>query len=228
MKIFFGLCRDSKMTQRILLLFILSSSIVGCSQKFQDVGVTVEQSVWGAEDVVVADERLQKLPYASLYARVAQGPQIHMVLAYADTLSGQSSVELKWVAQGRAMIVTEGGRITKTLAMPVNNLAEVTTQQYPFGSDTPVSWQATYDWQPGYRYGYKATITRRLIGSESVDTPLQQFTTNHYIETVYFQVLDTGFENHFWVDRDGRVIKTIQHIGPDMSSIELLLIRDFG
>ncbi|GEM78963.1 YjbF family lipoprotein [Vibrio superstes] len=216
------------MTQRILQPFVLCTLLVGCSQKFKDVGVTVEQSVWGAEDVVVANERLQKLPYASLYARVNQGHQIHMVLAYADALSSQSPVELKWVAQDRSVIVTEGGLITKTLAMPIANLAELTTEQYPFGSETPVSWQATYDWQPGYRYGYQATISRSLVGRETVDTPLQQFETSHYIETVYFNVLDTGFENHFWVDSDGRVIKTIQHIGPDMSTIELLLIRDFG
>lgn len=216
------------MTQRILLLLILSSTIAGCSQKFRDVGATVEQSVWGEEDVVVANERLQTLPYASIYARINQGHQIHMVLAYADKLNSQSSHQLKWVAEDRSMIVTEGGRITKTLAMPMDNLAELTVAQYPFGSDTPSSWQATYDWQPGYRYGYNATVTRRLVGSETVDTPLKNFITAHYIETVYFQVLDRGFENHFWVDGDGRVVKTIQYIGPDMGSIELLLIRDFG
>ncbi|GEA51679.1 hypothetical protein VIN01S_24830 [Vibrio inusitatus NBRC 102082] len=216
------------MIQKGLLYFILSALIAGCSQKFKDVGATLEQSIWGEQDIELAKERLQQLPYASLYARINQGHQIHMVLAYADRLSDKDPIQLKWITEDRVMIVTEGGRITKTLAMPQDNLAELSTKSYPFGSVTPASWSVMYDWQPGYRYGYQAKISRKFIGSEAVDTPLKTFATKHYIETVYFQSLKAGFDNHYWVDSQGRVIRTIQHIGPDMSKIELLLIRDFG
>ncbi len=216
------------MVQRGLLYLFLSALIAGCSQKIKDVGATLEQSIWGGKDIELSKERLQQLPYASLYARINQGHQIHMVLAYAEQLSDKDPMKLKWITEDRVLIVTEGGRITKTLAMPKDNLAELSTKSYPFGSETPTSWSVTYDWQPGYRYGYQAKIIRKLIGSETVDTPLKTFKTKHYIETVYFQSLKAGFDNHYWVDNQGRVVKTIQHIGPDMSRIELLLIRDFG
>ena len=47
------------------------------------------------------------LPYASLYARLNEGPRIFVVLGYSE--QGQQ----KWVTQDQAMLVTQHGRLVK-------------------------------------------------------------------------------------------------------------------
>ena len=204
--------------QRVLLAFLLVLSLSACTQKFKDLGATVDNAVFGEKDIQLSQQELRDSPYASLYARVDDGRQIHMVLAFAekDPLTGKQL--LKWMSADRAMIVTMDGRIVKTLALPDTNLAGLTLD----------SDKAKYDWQPGYRYGYTAEISKKRITSELIETPLQKYNTEHYTETINFEQLDESIENHYWINKQGQVIKTIQYLGPDMHKIELLLIKDFG
>ena len=62
------------------------------------------------------------MPYASQYMQLNGGPQLFVVLAFAE--DGQQ----KWVTQDQATLVTQHGRLVKTLLggdnlIEVNNLA---------------------------------------------------------------------------------------------------------
>ncbi len=217
-KLFAVLKHSTLSTRRALFVCLLVLPVSACTQKFKDLGATVDNAVFGEKDIQLSEQELRASPYASLYARVDDGRQIHMVLAFAETDPLTGKQLLKWMSADRAMIVTLEGRIVKTLALPDANLAGLTLD----------SDRASYDWQPGYRYGYTAAISRERIASELVETPLQDFKTEHYIETVKFAQLDESIENHYWINKKGRVIKTVQYLGPDMHKIELLLIKDFG
>jgi hypothetical protein len=70
-----------KLFLAVLLVFLLSA----CSQRFQHVNDTISEAVFGADDVIMTAEHIRKLPYASIYAKIDDGAQIFMVLAFADT-----------------------------------------------------------------------------------------------------------------------------------------------
>ena len=56
----------------------------------------------------MTDDEIQNMPYASQYMQLNGGPQLFVVLAFAE--NGQQ----KWVTQDRAILVTQHGRIVKT------------------------------------------------------------------------------------------------------------------
>lgn len=50
-----------------------------------------------------------------------------------------------------------------------------------------------------------------------------------YIEkSVEFPSLSETVENLYWVDGDGQVVKTRQHLGPNMAPIELTILKGYS
>lgn len=88
-------------------------------------------------------------------------------------------------------------------------------------------WQATYDWQPDYRFGYSANIVRTYVNQETVQTPLASIETNRFIEQVSYPALGEQVENEYWVNSQGKVVKTVQYLGPDMTRLELTLLKPY-
>ncbi|PPS57744.1 hypothetical protein CRX72_06095 [Pantoea sp. BRM17] len=76
-------------------------------------GEAIPCRVW-QENVTVSAEQIQKLPYASMYARIDNGARIFVVLGYLE--AGQQ----KWVTQDKAMLVMQHGRLVKTLGLRDN------------------------------------------------------------------------------------------------------------
>lgn len=211
---------------RAILLCLFALTLSACTQKFKDLGATFDNALFGEKDVVLDASDLASSPYASVYARVNDGRQIHMVLAFAEHDPETGARLLKWMSADRAMIVTSGGRIVKTLALPDTNLAGI--QGAPDRVGRSLGMNLVYDWQPGYRFGYAASVRVSKQAEESIVTPLRRVETEHILERIDFKELDRQIENHYWLDEEGRVIKTIQYLGPDMHKVELLLIKDFS
>ena len=100
--------------------------------------------------VQLTDDDIQNMPYASQYMQLNGGPQLFVVLAFAE--DGQQ----KWVTQDQATLVTQHGRLVKTLLggdnlIEVNNLAAdplIKPAQIIDGA----TWTRTMGWtkyQPG-------------------------------------------------------------------------------
>lgn len=51
--------------------------------------------------------------------------------------------------------------------------------------------------------------------------------TAHITEHCHVPALAWRFENHFWIDDQGMVWRSIQHIAPEMSSVEIELIKAY-
>ena len=102
--------------RRLSLLF-LCLLLQACTQTQKGLEQTVMLAVNGPDDVTVTDQQVASLPYASLYARINEGPRIFVVLGYDE--QGQQ----KWVTQDKAMLVMLHGRLVKTLGL-VDNLDE--------------------------------------------------------------------------------------------------------
>ncbi|WP_139685871.1 YjbF family lipoprotein [Vibrio tasmaniensis] len=227
------------------LIISLALFLVGCSQQFQDVNSTFDEAFFGSSDVEVSKEYIQTLPYSSIYAEVNDQGKIFMVLAFVGENPQTGAEQLKWMSSDKAMIVTENGRIVQTLLLPYENLSglafqplntfsSVNRSSADYSSTFDVSanpgaqkWQAVYDWQPDYRFGYKANITRTYEGNETVETPLASIDTKKFQEKIQFPMLEQEITNEYWVDSKGKVVKTIQYLGPDMTRLELTVLKHY-
>ncbi|MGR5066520.1 YjbF family lipoprotein [Photobacterium sp. DNB22_13_2] len=230
---------------------LLLLALTGCSQKFNDVNDTVNLAFFGDKDIALSAKEINQLPYASMYARVDDGPQAFMVLAFAENsvtlgltdltdLSTSSSVnpsytQLKWVSADKGMLITENGRIIKTLNLPSGNLVSSRSNQTdPLAlglhlATTPTHWQHTIDWQPGYHFGYPVKSEFAFIASEQLDINDSSKPSKHYIERVSIPTLGIEYDNHWWIDpSNGAVIKSKQKLAPNLPYIELIQLKPFA
>ncbi|MEH6534713.1 MAG: YjbF family lipoprotein [Photobacterium frigidiphilum] len=225
----------------LTLTILLSIGITGCSQKFNDVNDTLSVALFGDNDTELASDDVQRLPYASLYAQVDDGPQAFMVLALAESIPSLTTetpntrTQLKWVSSDKGMLVTEGGRLVKSLNLPQGNLIETYSNQPDplilglHRASTPMYWQRTIDWQPGYHFGYQ--LTSRFARQDNAVIMINErpITTWHFIESVTIDALDTRYKNQFWIDgKTGKVLKSQQKLAPGLPFIDMTLLKPYS
>ncbi len=105
-----------------LALILICLLLQACSATTKGLGDSLWDSLFGTPGVQLTDDDIQNMPYASQYMQLNGGPQLFAVLAFSE--NGQQ----KWVTQDGATIVTQHGRLVKTLLggdnlIDVNNLA---------------------------------------------------------------------------------------------------------
>lgn len=217
----------AKKWKHLLLVLPAVSLMFGCTQKFNDVSATVQEAYGNYIDVELTPEEIETIPYASAYLKLGDQKQVFVVLAFADNNPLTGKTQLKWVSADKAMVVTENGHIVKTVNLQNNNIAGV-YGQVPAYSPSNTEYLLSYDWAEQYRYGFPAHITRTYQGKEVVTTPLSSTSANVYLESVEFPSLSETVENFYWVDDRGQVVKTLQHLGPNMVPIELTILKGYS
>lgn len=217
----------AKKWKRLLLILPVSSLMFGCTQKFNDVSATVQEAYSNYIDVELTPQEIESIPYASAYLKIGNQKQVFVVLAFADHNPLTGKTQLKWVSSDKAMVVTENGHIVKTVNLQNNNIAGV-YGQVPTYSTLNTQYLLSYDWEEQYRYGFPAHITRTYQGKEVVTTPLSSTSADVYRESVEFPSLSEVVENFYWVDNEGQVVKTRQHLGPNMLPIELTILKGYS
>ncbi|MBY5947405.1 YjbF family lipoprotein [Photobacterium rosenbergii] len=231
----------------LITLTAFVSLTSGCSQNFKDVNDTMSLAFWGEDDATLNAADINQLPYASLYARVEGGPQAFMVLALAEkkTYLGNSTHTktdnapaaplLKWLSSDKGMLVTQAGRLVKTLNLPQGNVVGIQsnlTDPLVLGlhkPDTPKNWQYTLDWQPGYHFGYKALSQFKDEGKQVIMVNEQPVDVLYFVETISVAQLNQSYKNEYWLSPvNGQVIKTRQKPAPSLPYIELTILKPFA
>lgn len=215
---------------RSALLIIFISLLAGCSQRTQDLNATIHEALFGFNDVNMTAEQVAELPYASIYARINNGHQIFMVLAFADTNPLTGNTQLKWVSADSAMITTENGRIVKTAMFPKANLVNMSSNnRLAAPNQYANSWSSReYDWQPGYLYSNKARIESMPKGTEKITSLLWQKQTTQVHEVITFDQIGQQMQNDYWVDTQGNVVKSAQWLIPDELFIEIEVLKPYA
>lgn len=101
-----------------LALILICLLLQACSATTKGLGDSLWDSLFGTPGVQLTDDDIQNMPYASQYMQLNGGPQLFVVLAFSE--NGQQ----KWVTQDGATIVTQHGRLVKTL-LSGDNLIDV-------------------------------------------------------------------------------------------------------
>lgn len=216
--------------KRYSLIFIAGLTAIitsGCTQKFNDVSATVQEAYSNYIDVELSPQEIEEIPYASAYLRIGSQKQVFVVLAFAELNRKTQQTQLKWVSADKAMIVTENGRIVKTIGLQTGNLAGI--YDLPInGQLGDLDFELSYDWEESYRYGFPAEVSRKFIKNDTVETPLKKISTSVYEEKISFPTLAKDITNTYWVNNEGDVVKSIQYLGPQMVPIEITVLKEYN
>ncbi|PSU20052.1 YjbF family lipoprotein [Photobacterium phosphoreum] len=227
-----------------LLISVTALLLSGCSQKITSVNDTVRVAIKGTADIHKSTNTIAALPYASTYVRIDNQSQLFMVLALAESATGETVTTpssktspplLKWLASDHGMLVTQSGRIVKTVNLAAGNLSTTTSKTVDpltLGlhlATTPTTWQRHIDWQPGYHNGYQLDSQFVFNQPEVLTINGKSVPVLRFSENVTVKQLDRHYSNTFWIEqRTGKVVKSQQYIAPDLPSVEMTILKPFG
>lgn len=210
---------------RRLPLLLLCLLLQACTQTQKGLEQTVMLAVNGPDDVTVTDEQVASLPYASLYARINEGPRIFVVLGYDE--QGQQ----KWVTQDKAMLVMQHGRLVKTLGLvdnldAVSNLAQDPLAD-PLHLQNNASWTRVVQWREKENVRAATAVSRFQRGDDTVlNVAGERVPCRVWIETVNMESLGAEWQNTFWIDnRDGAVLQAHQTLAADAFPVETTILK---
>lgn len=194
---------------------------------------TFHSAFIGPEAAEISPETVSQIPYASMYAKMGDNPQALLILGWADS-SSYATPRFKWLSADKEMIVTEGGRIIKTVALKNGNLVRAYSDSPDplmlglLSSTTPKKWNFTLDWQPGYHIGYKASSVFNVGKPEMVSLPNQKRSLIHVTERVEISSLSVSYNNEYWLDpTHGQVVASEQYLFPGSEKVKLSVAKPY-
>ena len=158
-------------------------------------------------------EQIDNIPYASMLLSIGESSPGLIILETANNNN------LTWVSADSVYIVLKHGRIIKVQGLG-NNLTGYKSSIYDFAVDEDLTFKSYYsydspelnDLEVINRLSYKGLRTVNLfIGKK----PLYLFE-----ETIVNDYLGWKKTNFYWVDKEGFVWKSIQHVSPKLPSIQ--------
>ncbi|MFD1802056.1 YjbF family lipoprotein [Mixta tenebrionis] len=210
---------------RHILLLFFCLLLQACTPAQQGLMESVKQAFAGLDDVTVPVERIQSLPYASIYLRVNQGQRLFLVLGYAE--NGQH----KWITQDRAMLVTQNGRLIKTLGLS-DNLLEVTNlTQDPLARPLLIQegdgWTRVLSWTTKNRLRSALATSRFQRGEDQVlHIAGRDIACRVWHEKVSVAASGARWQNTFWIDSaSGEVRQSVQNPGAGALTVDITLLK---
>ena len=208
---------------RYLPLLLLCLLAQGCTQTQKSLGETVKLALLGPDDVQVTAEQVESLPYASMYLRVNDGQRIFVVLGFAE--NGQQ----KWITRDRTMIVTQHGRVVKTLGL-TNSLHEVSNLEQdpladPLRLTEGASWHRQLSWSQAGRFHAATAVSHfTRLQDEVLDLAGRKVACRVWQEEVVAG--NKSWRNIFWIDTTtGQVRQSRQTLDGDDFSVETTILK---
>lgn len=204
-------------------LILICLLLQACSATTKELGNSLWDSlVFGTPGVQLTDDDIQNMPYASQYMQLNGGPQLFVVLAFAE--DGQQ----KWVTQDQATLVTQHGRLVKTLLggdnlIEVNNLAAdplIKPAQIVDGA----SWTRTMGWTEYQQVRYAtARSVFKWDGTDTVKVGSDETPVRVLDEEVSTD--QARWHNRYWIDSEGQIRQSEQYLGADYFPVKTTLIK---
>nr|WP_310592661.1 YjbF family lipoprotein [Vibrio paracholerae] len=209
--------------------------IMGCSNSSQHLSETMQLAIFGTPAPVISPQKVAGIPYASLYIQQNDNPLALMVLGWAEPTRNNRHPALKWVSAGQEMLVTEGGRITKTLNLDGANLISLesdSTDPLLLGlhrASTPREWHFYLSWQPGYHFRYLAHSQFITLGEQQKQLPNGESRTLLRIdEQITIAALNQQYHNQYWLEPStGAVIASEQQLAPGTHRYALTVAKSY-
>ena len=227
---------------KALPFIITFLALTGCTNSTMQVGSMLKESVVGLPSDNIPASEIASSPYSSVYVTINDAHQAYVLLALVEapqtlppTQFSSQNAELKWVSSDAGMLVTRNSRLLKTVNLYDGNRVSLTSDQTdPIAlglhlASTPLQWQNTIDWQPGYHLNYQQYSTFTFIADETLSINDKPVLAKKFNEHVVVHNLNMEYTNQFWVDQtSGLVLKSRQKIAPNLPYIDITLLKPYG
>ncbi|UJF22344.1 YjbF family lipoprotein [Shewanella sp. OMA3-2] len=202
----------------------------------------LKESVVGLPSDNIPASEIASSPYSSVYVTINDAHQAYVLLALAEapqtlpsTQFTPQNAELKWISSDAGMLVTRNSRLLKTVNLYDGNRVSLSSDQTdPIAlglhlASTPLQWQSTIDWQPGYHINYPQHSIFTFIADETLSINDKPVLVKKFNEHVVVSNLNMEYTNQFWVDSTtGLVLKSRQKIAPNLPYIDITLLKPYG
>ncbi len=221
----------------VLSCFVFLPFLTACSQKITSVQATFSNIFFKPESIYLSDEAIDELPYASLYAQLGNNPRSFMVLGFAEkhlSLPEHKLIfQLKWLSAEKEMLVTQNGRLVKTVNLHQHDLINtLSNEPDPLAlglhlKTTPKKWKRVIDVAPNH-FGIELNASFDLRGEATIDINDKKITALYVIETVKGLNQPFYYQNQFWLEPStGRVLKSIEKPTPYTEHLTLTHLKPF-
>ncbi len=174
-----------------LLLTIISTVFLsGCSQKSQVLKETLSTAFFPDKDAIISPEYLESMPYARMFVGHEGHAHALLVLGFAETNqsnhSSPPSVKLKWFSNKQEMLITENGRLIKTVNLKSGDLTSshaLTSDPLLLGlhkANTPKDWSRHVDWSPDNYFNVQLDSTFTSRGEKLILVNDRPVSTLHF------------------------------------------------
>ena len=214
---------------KVIFLILSSLIITSCSALdyskiapgYSEAFKAIKSAIVGYEDQLITKELVERIPYASSVMKIGKGPSGLIILESIN------SNTLTWVSADNVYLVTRNGRIIRTAGLN-NNLIEFNAPHSKKSflnqiERTKNSYYLSYDFPYVRNLEVKAKIEKK--GKEKVDLLTGERTLLLIEEEISNDFIGWNATNKFWLDEDGFVWKTEQHISPKLPKIILEITK---
>ncbi|QKJ88940.1 YjbF family lipoprotein [Paramixta manurensis] len=210
---------------RHIPLLLLCLLLQACSPSQLGLGESIKLAVMGTDDVTLTNEQIQSLPYASMYLRIDNGQRIFVVLGYDE------NDQQKWVTRDKVMLVTQRGRLVKTLGLKDNLLQVNNLSQDPLADALHIQdgarWTRTLSWTENGQLRSGTAVSTFTRDKDAVlELAGTKVACRVYHEEVNIDATGTSWENTFWVDAlTGQVRQSRQMLGADTLPLDITILK---
>ncbi|RUO27860.1 YjbF family lipoprotein [Aliidiomarina sanyensis] len=226
---------------------LLTGLLVGCSGVHQDIRETFRYVFTSGEDFELTPEQIADFPYTGIYVRRGNGPQNFVVLGFIEQLSaqGQTVSQLHWVTSDEITLVTEHGRLVRTVGLaraeqqPVlgsidlhatsNRSADPLRCLVTAPQGCPTAWEREVDYTTSSQSKSSRVSSQfETVANVMVELPTRMVETTHIIERGRFHATGERFVNEFWAEPDGHVVKSKQTFMPGEAPLAITQVKWIG
>ena len=218
---------DRPTGRRRFIAFGAAALATGCqaSPLLRNFRETARFLAFGHPDVEITRQLVDRIPYASISAKVGRGPRSLLILGRRERR------DLHWLSADRATVVTRHGRVVATAGFPENIRATHSSGEDPLGGSPhrlarAVGFSRTVDIDKGNRYGLPIESTLTPLGAARIEIVDLELETVLVEEANSARAVNWSFRNYYWIDRlDGFVWKSVQHIARSFPPIEIEVLK---
>lgn len=209
---------------------ICSLLLMSCSGTYRSYADMLQLAFKETPDVQLPYSFFTTAPYDYLYVKQGDQAQVAMALMFVE------QEQFKWVSADRVVLVTEHGRIVRTVGLANDLLHLTNSSNDPLKKQLELSpvfyWIRLADWKNN-EYGYPLKSTFQLGQPQPMLFFGQQLDVVQLIENVHYMAepnfvrFDDKWQNVFWLDAEsGVVLKSRQLLAPGAEPYELTFISE--
>lgn len=216
-----------RFSRRELLIGTLGLAVAGCGKNRlgKNLAVALEWGTTGLPGPDITRDRIDKIPFATIAARIGKGPRSILVLWRTD------GANLHWLSADGAAIITRNGRVVKTVGLPTNlsdtrDISVDPLSPSQIGIIDGATYKYTRDRAGELEFGLEVESRFRVLGAETIRIAEIEFDTIHVVEDCLAKTQNWRFRNEYWLDpADGFVWQSDQVVLPEFSSFKIETLK---